>query len=103
MEQSDLIYFIDISVIAILYVLAHLSQRLGEAQKTPPFYLLFHISSLLIIISALINAFSMSEIITINDLVAQTLPMGMRLVAGIFSVFSSFYYWTWLIPALIKN
>lgn len=96
------IFFLDISVMFILYVLANLSKRFGEAMKKPPFYKLFHLSLGLILVSFLINTVTANATASTIHLSSQVVSMGLRCVAGILSVFSSLQYWKWLFAEISR-
>lgn len=107
-EQMTLPYlqnmtFLDISVIIIFIILAYLSKRLGEALKTPPFYKLFHAGIVLIVVALFINTLAMNDILVISPALSLTLPMGLRFIAGILSIFASMQYWNWLFSELFKH
>lgn len=97
------IIFLDIAVIIIFIILAYLSKRLGEALKTPPFYKLFHAGIGLIVAALLINTLAMNDILVTTQAFSFTVPMGLRFLAGILSIFASMQYWNWLFSELFKH
>ncbi len=97
------IVFLDIAVIVILFVLAYLSKRLGEALKTPPYYKLFYIGVIIIAATMVIHAVSMNTVTPIIPKVSNTFLMGIRFLAGFLAVIASLQYWRWLFSEFIKR
>lgn len=97
------IVFLDIAMIIILLVLAYLSKRLGEALKTPPYYKLYYVGIVFVMISVLINTISINEVIAVIPEITKTVPMGLRCVSGLLAVFASLQYWQWLFSELLKQ
>ncbi len=97
------IVFLDIAMIIILIVLAYLSKRLGEALKTPPYYKLYYVGIVFVVISVLINTISINEVLTVMPEITKTVPMGLRCVSGLLAVFASLQYWQWLFSELLKQ
>ncbi|MCI0474010.1 MAG: hypothetical protein L0Y76_10560 [Ignavibacteria bacterium] len=96
-------FFLDISTIIILIVIAYLSKRLGEALKTLPFYKLLYGAVGFIIASAVLNSFAVNNVLDISIKTLNTVSMGIRFFAGIISVFACLQYWKWLFSELFKN
>lgn len=97
------IFFLDLSVIIILMVIAYLSKRLGEALKTPPFYSLFYIGVVVIIVAAIINTIATSRVFPISYNLYTTISMVMRFFSGFISVFACIQYWKWLFSEIFKT
>lgn len=97
------VFFLDLSVIIILMVIAYLSKRLGEALKTPPFYILFYIGVVVIIVAAIINTIATSRVFPISYNLYTTISMVMRFSSGFISVFACIQYWKWLFSEIFKT
>ncbi|MBN2037872.1 MAG: hypothetical protein JW768_14115 [Chitinispirillaceae bacterium] len=82
----------DLSVALIMYVLAYLSKRLGDAMKTPPWYLMLYGAIVLVFISC-----GLEIAATVLSLqVPQLITLATRLVAGILAFCVCLRYWNWL-------
>jgi len=101
MNISSIIAFDGASVI-LMFVLASLSKRLGEAMKVTPFYRLFYIAIALIISSSLINLMG-SNFISIAHLWKYTVPSFLRCIAGLMAIIALLRYWNWLFSEFFKG
>ena len=82
----------DLAVAVIMLVLAYLSKRLGDAMKTPPWYLALYAAIFLVCAASGTEiAFEMLSF-TLSPLVT----LGMRLGAGIIALCVCIRYWSWL-------
>ena len=97
------VFFLDLSVIIILMVIAYLSKRLGEALKTPPFYKLFYTGVVIIIVAAIFNTISSNRLFPITHNLYNTISMAMRFFSGFISVFACMKYWKWLFSEIFKS
>ena len=93
----ETIFFIDISVIILLLVIADLSKRIGEALQIPPLYRIFYVVAVLITISTFLDTiFGSFEVVTLTTQLIRaislvtTIPLCMR-------------YWKWLFTENIKR
>ena len=91
MVEPTVILF-DLSVALTMYILAYLSKRLGDAMKTPPWYLALYGAIFLVLascgleIAAAVLSLPLPAIITLAT----------RLVAGILAFCVCLRYWNWL-------
>lgn len=99
----QLILLLDASMVVILCVLSSLSKRLGEALKTPSFYVLYYAATAFISVAALLNAGFFYPFLSKDSFIARNVPMALRFIAGIVSVFSSWQYWKWVFKEFLKN
>ncbi len=97
------VFFLDISVIIILMIIAYLSKRLGEALKKPAFYKLLYTGVACIIAAAIVNTITTNKLFSLSNNVTHTITMLMRFVAGFISVFACLQYWKWLFSEIFKN
>jgi hypothetical protein len=97
------IVFLDIAVVTILLVLAYLSKRLGEALKTPPYYRLFYVGAVLVMVAALINTiFAINFPVHVYTFTNMML-MALRFFCSIAAVFTCMQYWKWLFSEFFKG
>lgn len=77
--------------LAILWLLAALSRRLGAVTKQPPLYRLFYVSMALISLGALwqIGAPSHGQ----QNLIANA----MIVIGLLIALFAAWHYWSWLL------
>jgi hypothetical protein len=91
--------FFDISAIIIMFVLAYLSKRLGNALKIKPYYKILYITAVLIISASTIDmiteSFHMSTLFYIS--------MTFRFVSSVVAFFVCLRYWNWLFSEFLKH
>ncbi|MBN1130519.1 MAG: hypothetical protein JXA71_16120 [Chitinispirillaceae bacterium] len=86
------VVFFDLSVALLMLVLAYLSKCLGDAMKTPPWFLGIYAAIFLVCtasgaeVAAGMLSFTLSPLVT----------LGMRLGAGIIALCVCIRYWRWL-------
>jgi hypothetical protein len=89
---EPVVLFFDLSVVLTLLILAYLSKRLGDAMKTPRWYLALYGAVVMVVMASGLEitggafSFALSPLVT----------LGMRLGAGIIALGVCFRYWSWL-------
>ncbi|MCS6870539.1 MAG: hypothetical protein RML95_05335 [Anaerolineae bacterium] len=78
-------------IIALLWLLAALSRRLGAVTKQPPLYRLFYLSMALISLSAL------WQVSAPFDPQQTLLANLLSLIALLIALFAAWRYWSWLL------
>lgn len=78
-------------IIALLWLLAALSRRLGAVTKQPPLYRLFYLSTALISLSAL------WQVSAPFDPQQTLLANLLSLIALLIALFAAWRYWSWLL------
>jgi hypothetical protein len=104
MNSSEIynIVFLDSAVLIMLFVMADLSKRLGEALKTPPYYKLFYVGVCMIVTAVLINTIFVNSILVVSHAISTITPMALRCCTGILAVFACLQYWKWLFSEIFK-
>ncbi len=92
-------FFFDISVFVFMFVLADLSNRLGEAQRKPPYYKFLYGSALLVIVASVFDVFS--EILSFHY--GIKISLFIRFCAGVAACFVAFKYWIWVFSEFFKH
>lgn len=89
----------DISAIIIMFVLAYLSKRLGDALKIKPYYKILYITA-----SFVICAFGIDMITGSLQLATLFyLTMTFRFVSSAVAFFVCLRYWNWLFSEFLKH
>ena len=99
MDHTQGIFFIDVSFIIFMFVLAYLSKRLGEALKIPPYYKMLYISAIMIIGALIIDV--LSEILTIPSV--DKISLFIRFTAGFIACAIVLRYWVWVFSEFFKH
>ena len=102
MVNISSIIVLDGATVILMFVLASLSKRLGEAMKVLSFYRLFYIAIVLIISSSILNLLVLNEI-TIAPLWKYTIPSLLRFIAGLMAIIALMRYWKWLFSEFFKR
>ena len=89
----------DISFITVIYVIASLSSRLGEALKIPQYYKLFYFSITITLIGSVLNIIQLY----LPTISVTTVSLVLRLVGGSIAVLVALRYWQWLFTEYFKN
>ncbi|MBN1309764.1 MAG: hypothetical protein JXA18_17730, partial [Chitinispirillaceae bacterium] len=91
--------FFDVSAIIFMFVLAYLSNRLGEALKIPPFYKMLYVTAVMVITASMLDV--VSGILPAPLLV--TIALFIRFLAGIVSYTIVMRYWVWVFSEFFKQ
>ncbi len=97
------VVIIDVSAIIMLYLLSSLSKSLGEALKTPKYFVFFHVGIAMVALSALIDVMSTSGLVHLPPGVPSLLSLLLRACAGIVAVLTAWRYWSWLFPEFFRD
>ncbi len=92
----DLLFSLDISLVILLWVLANLSRRIGDALTIPPYYKFFYYQAVLL---ALVIPFDTiwSQFYEVNDTTMYyTISLSLRVFVVISAFPVAFRYWKWL-------
>jgi hypothetical protein len=89
---------LDVSSVLLMFVLAYLSKRLGEAMKIGPFFKILYITSIMVICASGIDFIA----IYFNTHIFTLLSLSIRFIAGLAAVIVCMIYWKWLFAAF-KN
>ena len=93
------IFFFDVSAIIFMFVFAHLSNRIGEAQKIPPFYKVFYVTAIMIIAASVLDV--LSGILPVQSI--TRISLFIRFVAGFVSCCIVLFYWKWVFSEFFKH
>ena len=99
MIQHQSIFFFDVSAIIFMFVLAYLSNRLGEALKIPPWYKVLYGTAVLIVAASVLDV--LSGIIPVPSI--MRISLFMRFLAGIVSCGIVLRYWMWVFSEFFKR
>jgi hypothetical protein len=99
MIQHQSIFFFDVSAIIFMFVLAYLSNRLGEALKIPPWYKVLYGTAVLIVAASVLDV--LSGIIPVPSIIRISLFL--RFLAGIVSCGIVLRYWMWVFSEFFKH
>ncbi|ERP31491.1 hypothetical protein [Chitinivibrio alkaliphilus] len=89
----DMIYLLDLSFVALLFVIAYLSRRIGEALMIQPHYKLFYFSAFLITIASLLSIFAKG----VDGMErVHLIALGIRGASSLLSLPVAVRYWSWL-------
>ena len=99
MMQHHPIFFFDVSAIIFMFVLAYLSNRLGEALKIPPWYKVLYGTAVLIISASVLDV--VSGIMPVPSIMKISLLI--RFLAGIVSCGVVLRYWMWVFSEFFKH
>lgn len=100
--EQHYIILLDASAVALCAVFASLSRSLGEALKTPRYYVLFHAAIVLVSLAALADILSTSGILHLNG-VLDAIPRVLRMCAGLLALLTALRYWKWLFPEFFHD
>lgn len=89
----------DIAAVMALMVIAYLSKSMGDALKIPPFYRVFHLTSIIIALAAIMDSIPKNALFPYSE----TISMALRCLAGILALPVCLRYWKWLISEYFKN
>ena len=89
----------DASAVIIMFIIASLSRRIGEALKVPPYYRILYLTSLLIAITAIGDTICND----INFHISQSIPMCLRFVSATCAFLVCLRYWSWLFSEYLKH
>ncbi len=99
MDILEYLFVFDISAIAIMVFISHLSKRLGEALKIPSYYKILYFSALLVFCGFAVDTLGKGISIPRSELISVSI----RLVAGICALIVALRYWKWLFAEFLKN
>ena len=99
MIQQQGIFFFDVSAIIYMFVLAYLSNRLGEALKIPSFYKILYFTVVMIIAASVLDVLSG----IVPFLSTMKISLLLRFVAGIVSCLVVLRYWGWVFSEFFKH
>jgi len=89
MIPGSVLFLIGISGFLIFYaVLAHLSKRMGEGLRLPPYYRIYYIAILSLILTVLYGWY--------NGGGSEDKMMVLLIIGNVLAVVASFKYWWWL-------
>jgi chromate transport protein ChrA len=91
MFEPTVILF-DLSMVLIMLILAYLSKRLGDAMKTPSWYLALYGSIVIVILACALDITAGA----IAFALPASLTLGLRLGAGMITIGVCIRYWSWL-------
>ncbi len=84
------LFLTGISGFIVLYaVLAHLSARMGEGLRLPPYYRLYFIAILFQVLAALYGWYA-------GEKGSEDMPLIMQIIGNVLAVAASYKYWWWL-------
>ncbi|MCL7475082.1 MAG: hypothetical protein SCH39_08205 [Methanosarcinales archaeon] len=106
-QVSGLLYdeFSSIALLLIIYVLYHLSRRLGEALQMKPYYYLFIIGGIIIFISWMVNSIILfnQSYISDNEIVKYIFIVKLIRSFGVtLCLLPALKYWGWLIKEIFN-
>jgi hypothetical protein len=93
------IFFIDVSAVIFMIVLAYLSSRLGEALKIPPFYKVLYGTAALVIAASVLDV--IAGILPVPA--SMTISMMVRFAAGCLACLVVLRYWFWVFSEFFKH
>lgn len=99
MDFPQGIFFFDVSSIIFMFVLAYLSNRLGEALKIPPFYKALYVTAMMVIAASVLDV--VAGIIPIPS--SAKISMLIRFAAGGTACFIVLRYWLWVFSEFFKH
>lgn len=99
MGPSQEILFFDVAMVIFMLVLAHLSSRLGEALRIPPFYK-FLFSTAGVTIGALVLDV-LASVISVPGFLR--IALFLRFFAGIVACIVVLRYWFWVFSEFFKH
>jgi hypothetical protein len=99
MNQMQGIYFFDVSAIIFMFVLAYLSNRLGEALKIPPYYKVLYVAAVMIISASVLDV--VAGILPIPSI--MKISLFIRFLAGIAACSIVLRYWKWVFSEFFKH
>lgn len=99
MMQHHPIFFFDVSAIIFMFVLAYLSNRLGEALKIPPWYKVLYGTAVMIITASVLDV--LSGIMPVPSI--MKISLFIRFLAGIISCGIVLRYWMWVFSEFFKH
>ena len=93
------IFFFDVSVIIFMFVLAYLSNRLGEALKITPYYRILYVTAIMIIGASVLDV--LTGIITVPSV--SRMSLFIRFLAGVVACGIVLRYWIWVFSEFFKH
>jgi hypothetical protein len=90
--------FFDISAIILMFVLAYLSKRLGDALKIKPFYKMLHVTAFCIACASIFDIVSSSFNFTL-----PFVSMSLRFISSAGAFLVCLRYWNWLFSEFLRN
>ena len=100
--EQHYIILLDAAAVALCAVFASLSRSLGEALKTPRYYVVFHVAIVFVSMAALADILSTSGILHLQG-VFDLIPRFLRGIAGVLAVATALRYWKWLFPEFFHD
>ena len=100
--EQHYIILLDATAVALCAVFASLSRSLGEALKTPRYYVIFYVAIGLVSAASLADILSTSGILHLHG-VLDRIPRLMRMLAGILALATALRYWKWLFPEFFHD